>query len=186
MIYFSADWHFQHKKLLECDDRPKDYQTKIIDNHIDILAPEDTLYLLGDILFQPAKHRTWLSHIMQEIPGKKILVRGNHDDEKRFPNTYWVEECGFEGVYDLYLIVEDLLLSHFPMGVIDSKRNDTRFIKEQRLLYEAFIVTGCKINIHGLTHLFESDHPDCVCVSVDHTNFAPVTLDSIRKRHQEL
>jgi calcineurin-like phosphoesterase family protein len=41
-----------------------------------IVNPEDTVYLLGDIAFLPAAQAV---QIMRQLNGTKILVQGNHD-----------------------------------------------------------------------------------------------------------
>ena len=185
MDYFSADWHFQHKSLLEkWDDRPKNFETLIIDSHVETLNSDDTLYCLGDMLFQQATRKKWFSHIMQLIPGTKILVRGNHDRIKSFPDQYWIEECGFKEVHPLYAILKnEILLSHYPMGGVDPARKDVRFHQQINELKSIFQQEGCYVNIHGHTHLFNSPNKKCVCVSVDQWEFKPADLDHVLGRY---
>ena len=185
MEYFSADWHFQHKKMLEVwDDRPKNFQTLIIDSHVETLTDKDTLYCLGDMLFQQATRKKWFSHIMQLIPGKKILVRGNHDYKKQFPDAYWIEECGFEEVHELYTIINNkMLLSHFPMGGVDPARKDVRYHQQINELRKVFMENNCYIDIHGHTHLFSSPSKSCICVSVDQWDFKPADLNHVLGRY---
>lgn len=75
LIWLLPDTHFNDANMLKF--RPKNYEQLIIKRCRSLIAPQDTLIHLGDVIFsRPGELKTFLA----QIPGKtKILVRGNHD-----------------------------------------------------------------------------------------------------------
>src|SRR5210317_1940201 len=77
-VYVTSDWHIGHKGIASRfrttfgSDAHHDYT--IIENAGRILKKRDTVLMLGDMAFS----REGLSMI-GKLPGRKILVRGNHD-----------------------------------------------------------------------------------------------------------
>ena len=73
MIWLIADTHFGHTKLCEDWQRPFDYEERIIKNWNNQVKDEDTIIILGDI--------SWSGKldVFNQLKGKKVLVRGNHD-----------------------------------------------------------------------------------------------------------
>jgi len=111
---YIADWHFNHKNALAFDNRPfnsvEEMNKSLIQRWQGAVKPEDTVYVLGDMF--------WCSEqkaipIMEQLPGKKILIKGNHDTTQ---NAEFTAE--FEAVHD-YLEVEDagrhVVLCHYPI-----------------------------------------------------------------------
>lgn len=140
MYYFTADWHLLHRFFTDPthprfrgEHRPQHYQSLILDRYAYTVTDGDTAYILGDVLFQPHTSRNWFAHIAQTLPGRKILVRGNHDDAKRFPDKYWIEECGFASVLPLCATFGAALLSHFPM--VQDTPGDLRYKREVQQIH---------------------------------------------------
>ena len=117
-----TDTHFNHENIrngkLEGTCRPFDYQKQILDNWNQLVAPNDLVYHLGDVIFARKEE---LADIMNSLNGIKILIRGNHDkadtgNSKRkiegIPNFY--TDSGFVAVTDA-VIENYILLSHAPM-----------------------------------------------------------------------
>lgn len=111
---YIADWHYNHKNVLAFDNRPfnfiEEMNEVLIQRWQSAVKPEDTVYVLGDMF--------WCSElkaipVLQQLPGKKVLIRGNHDTTKK---PEFVAE--FEAIHD-YLEVEDngrhVVLCHYPM-----------------------------------------------------------------------
>lgn len=77
-VYVTSDWHFGHSGIT------KYFRTQfptlglmedhIMANCLEVMTKRDVLFCLGDMAFT----RAGLDKI-REIPGRKILVRGNHD-----------------------------------------------------------------------------------------------------------
>lgn len=81
MKYFTADFHFGEERL-EIMQRPfsstEEMHKEIIKNFSEILTEDDELYILGDVC---NKNHPETLGLLDNIPGKKILIRGNHDAE---------------------------------------------------------------------------------------------------------
>lgn len=77
--YFSSDYHLGHKNVIKYDGRPfksvGHMDEEIINNHNEVVDPEDTFYFLGDFSFNKALTEQYL----QRLNGKKFFIKGNHD-----------------------------------------------------------------------------------------------------------
>lgn len=135
-IWFAADHHFQHKKILEFKDengnllRPdfKDIQqhdNTIIYRHNQLVDDDDLVYFLGDVTW---KTNEIALEILQAMKGRKRLVVGNHDD------VDWLMGTGlFEKTYLWkYFPEHNIIASHVPLAESDLKRT--------------------KFNVHGHIH----------------------------------
>lgn len=76
MIYFSADHHFGHAKIIDYCHRPFD-NVKNMDYELcrkwnDLINNDDIVYYLGDFAFH------WDRYI-NKLKGTKIFLYGNHD-----------------------------------------------------------------------------------------------------------
>lgn len=112
--FYIGDPHLFHSNILRYDNRPfknSDIMNGvIIQNWNDVVTPEDTVYMVGDISwsFDPQVNRS----ILKSLNGHKILIRGNHDAPMRD-----VRDC-FDKVVD-YLEITDngvkVILFHYPI-----------------------------------------------------------------------
>lgn len=175
-IWVISDTHFGHDnvvtKFKRADGSPlRDFKDIVHHDESLILkwnwlvAPEDHVYHLGD--FAMSKKHLAVAH---RLNGHKRLVRGNHDI---FDTKDYIK-AGFEEIYGVRVFrPQDLecdtgaILSHIPLH----PESVQRWAK----------------NIHGHTHAnivrLENGHPDprYICVSVEHTNYAPVLLTDLCK-----
>ena len=77
---------------------------------------KDIVYVLGDVTFGKWEES---KEIVSRLNGRKILIRGNHDD--RFTSAQWIE-LGFEDVRDILVIKKSgdfpvakrWILCHYP------------------------------------------------------------------------
>lgn len=80
-LFVTADWHLGDERM-EILGRPfssaEENFEVIRDNVNSVVAPDDQLIVNGDILYKGADPDIWLPRL-NEIHGKKILIRGNHD-----------------------------------------------------------------------------------------------------------
>ena len=79
MDYFISDLHIGHKNVLSFDQRAfKTIEGLIytLENWNNTVTTDDTVYLLGDISWYSVNKT---KEIMQQLPGKKVWVLGNHD-----------------------------------------------------------------------------------------------------------
>lgn len=110
MFHIITDTHFGHDSLKAAHLRPNDFEEKIIRNWQERVAPTDTVIHLGD--FGLEKDADTLDKL-KLLPGKKILLRGNHD--KQSPEYYMGN--GFEFCCDeLVMTLADvkILFTHRP------------------------------------------------------------------------
>ena len=109
MIYFTSDLHHRHKNILNICKSTRPWETReemteaLIEYHNDIVREEDTLYILGDFSFGKAG---FTLDVLRAMAGKKVIVRGNHDE--------WLDKVTQEQLLDAGVIeVRDLLCRKF-------------------------------------------------------------------------
>ena len=96
MNYFIADLHIYHRNILKycrqnfsnLDEMHKD----MISRWNAVVSPDDTVYNLGDLAFQAGSMKGEINAILYALNGKHILLKGNHDDRKKIPNFFKIEE----------------------------------------------------------------------------------------------
>ncbi len=158
-IFIISDTHFGHKALAaEYLSRPDNFTSKTIENWTKLVKQNDIIIHLGDVVVGGPK--TW-EETVSILPGRKILVTGNHD-QKTFS---WYMANGFEFCCTCFmwnLFGFDIAFSHEP------------------------IFTGkFDLNIHGHLHLerhreikTDSRH---YLFSLEKTVYQPLLLDTIVK-----
>lgn len=196
--WFSSDLHLGHTNILHLGDgRPfKDLahmHATFMKNFWDNVAPEDELYLLGDIAMGVFEDSL---KIVQALPGKKFLIPGNHDRVfpklntesriSRFKPLY--EEAGLEVLslwHEIQIevdgVVYDVRLSHVPSS---PERYEGR---ADKLAFARPIDDG-KFLIHGHTHSSEkiSDNPRELHIGVDANDWSPVSEEEIKNRMRKV
>lgn len=79
-LWFTSDTHFGHANIITYSRRPyKDVahmNEALIQNWNALVQPEDTIYHLGDFAMGP---KTEHQSFFRRLHGRKVLVRGNHD-----------------------------------------------------------------------------------------------------------
>lgn len=121
-VYLIADTHFNHKNIATYCQRPENFTELIIKRWNEVVKPEDTVIHLGDV--QIGKKSEW---IMPALPGRKILVRGNHDRQQ---SCAWWMERGFAFACD-GMKFRNMWLTHEP---------------------STSLADGCELNVHGHLH----------------------------------
>ena len=157
ITWLITDSHYNDPAMLKDNLRPMAYETLITKNCRKVIAPQDILIHLGDVIFQrPGELKMYLS----DIPGKiKLLVRGNHDRQ----SDNWFIGQGFNFVADA-IRIGNVLLTHQPQLTN--------------------LPADC-INIHGHFHNFgfRTDEEKILynpkqhkLLALEQTNYAPVNL----------
>jgi len=152
-----SDLHLGHSKIIEYENRPftdvYEMDKELLDNWRTFVKKDDTLINLGDLSMYINKER--MIKLLANLPGKKILIIGNHDRSK--PVKWWYE-VGFDEVYKHpYVYCDRFILSHKPL--------------EGDL--------GGFLNIHGHTHSQREDDNQHRCVSVEKTGYKPLLFDDV-------
>lgn len=122
------------------------------------------VYVLGDVVMKKAA-----LPILARLNGKKKLIKGNHDILKLKDYAPYFYDIG------AYRIMDGLIMSHIP-------------------IHEESLKERWSANVHGHLHdgrvMMPSLAPDLesvlnpryLCVSVEHTDYAPISMDEVRKR----
>ena len=86
MNYYIGDLHLYHKRILEIDNRKEssieEMHENIIKDWNSRITDKDTGYILGDVSLGYKKDYDKVEEIIKRLKGHKILILGNHDDEK--------------------------------------------------------------------------------------------------------
>jgi calcineurin-like phosphoesterase family protein len=164
IVYLISDTHFNHANIATYCDRPKEFTDLIIKNWQQIVKPEDCVIHLGDVFIGRAEG--W-ADIYPKLPGRKILVRGNHDRQRSY--TWWMTN-GFDACCDS-LVFRNVWLTHEPA----TSR-----------------AAGCNLNVHGhlhnIWHGFAPDGPSALKIdhlkndwqrlfAVEYTNYGPIEFN---------
>ena len=107
-IWFGSDFHFGHKRIAEFRSEfissEEENRNKILEDCCKHVTKRDILYVLGDAAFTMDTVGDF-----DKIPGKKILVRGNHD---LLDTQVYLKH--FDAVYGIFKYKE-FWLSHAPI-----------------------------------------------------------------------
>lgn len=78
--FYISDLHLGHANVIGFDNRPfesvEDMETEIIWRWNNRVAPQDTVYIIGDFSWKTSKD--WIP-VLNRLEGRKVLIRGNHD-----------------------------------------------------------------------------------------------------------
>ncbi len=85
--FYLSDTHFLHERLLGMQPRAfasiGEHDEAIIERWNSVVGGEDIVYHLGDFAFGLAKNAERVKEIFGRLNGRKYLVIGNHDTNKR-------------------------------------------------------------------------------------------------------
>jgi calcineurin-like phosphoesterase family protein len=168
-IYFGADWHLGHKRIL---DFQKNRKFPDVDAMGEALLAElqakvkygDEVFLLGDIVYSNASY--WKDKLFAlQMPLN--LVYGNHDSNSTRTDRRWASSVPYGE------IVQDgirIIMCHYPIESWSGQSNGT-------------------VHLHGHTHNGASHAvqsiPNRFDVGYDATKSALVTLEQLLERQNE-
>ena len=171
MVYFTSDLHFGHENILNWRNgfsSIKEMDETLISNWNGRVHKNDYVIITGDLIY---KNKCPTQEYLSALKGRKILVKGNHDNSWLKDLTDEEISRYFEGVYDLYSFKRNgvkLRFCHYPMIAWESSRN------------ESILVCG---HIHnkreGLEYEMFSKVPYAFNASVDVNGMMPVTLSEL-------
>ena len=160
--WICADHHLNHHNIIKFTDENgnlirgskfktiEEHDEFIIKSHNDLVDPNDRVYFLGDVCI----NRRAL-YLLSRFNGRLVLVKGNHDIFKLEDYTPYFEDirsCVVQKDKD----GNKVILTHIPIHP-DSLGRFGR-------------------NIHGHYHQNKIDDPRYICVSLEHTNYAPIQI----------
>lgn len=156
-IWFTADTHFGHANIIKYCNRPfssvEEMDRTMINNWNERVKPDDTVYHLGDFSFKTANRYT--DRLNRNIK----FLWGNHDSRSQVEHN--VELLGH--YYELELNGQLIVLCHYKFEVWNCSHRGA-------------------LHFYGHSHGTLAGDSQCVDVGVDNFDFAPVTLEQIRKR----
>jgi calcineurin-like phosphoesterase family protein len=132
-----SDTHWRHVNIVKYTGRHVDYEKILRQNWIKAVDQNDLVIHLGDVIFGQDKE-LHLGGIMEGLPGKKVLCRGNHDLK---PADFYMAR-GFDIVTD-YFVYENIAFSHAPLTPLPYQT-----VKEKNQA-GGFILKPVDVNIHG-------------------------------------
>jgi len=166
--YIITDTHHFHNRIVtDFGFRPANFNELIIKKWQSTVSENDVVFHLGDVTWGTKEQ---LSSIMCQLPGTKILIRGNHD---RSYSNNWFIKSGFAVVLEKAQ-AGGAILSHFP-AILNKEEIDRGII-----------------NVHGHFHnnpaeRWEKRFTDRITnnhylLALEYTDYAPVALELILKK----
>ena len=129
-VYFCSDLHVDHKNIWKfrpglTEENCKEENRELIRKHWRA-TKFDTVYMIGDIFIGPESHE-----FIKSLPGKKILIMGNHDFERKGCTTL---EQGLTAVVSIHGTKSKsyttasgervkLIFSHIPLHPEELRKN---------------------------------------------------------------
>lgn len=165
-VFIIADTHFGHEKCCTTFTKPdgvtplrpfsnaEEMDEILVQRWNEVVKPEDKVYHLGDVVINK-KHLPTVAR----LNGKKRLVMGNHESGRGTGSSVLMQY--FESLYGCR-VFHDLIMTHIPIHETQLRRFG--------------------VNVHGHLHAHDLDDPRYLCVSVEHTDFRPLTLGEVRER----
>lgn len=173
-IWFYSDPHFDQSSMVDGKytidgDKLRPFETveemneTIVANHNAVVKPSDHVYCLGDFAMKKESVEKWAPR----LNGHGRILLGNHDI---FGYKFYARFFEKVGAYRYF---DDLLFSHIPVAPWSC---------------------GARVNVHGHCHrskplFYDVPNPDArgfvksqryVNISLEHTNYRPVSLEEIR------
>lgn len=158
--WVAADHHLGHANILNFkrdDGSPlrnfksiEEHDETIIENHNKLVDKSDRVYILGDVVIYRRSR-----HLLGRLNGRLVLVKGNHDIFKIQDYLPYFDDIRS------YVVQKDqdgnkVILSHIPIHPDSVGQFGT--------------------NIHGHLHNGRVEDDRYICVSLEHTNFAPIQI----------
>lgn len=129
-VWITTDWHLYSKEWNDHHPhRSKANLERLTANFSSTIGEHDLLIHLGDICDPEAADYETMKKIISSIPGRKILVRGNHDTEK---DPYYLG-LGFDDVVDV-LVIHNMIFAHKPIQVAPDELNIHGHLHSEKLV----------------------------------------------------
>lgn len=155
-IFVISDTHFGHANIIRYCNRPfhsiSEMNEKMIDNWNNTVTEQDHIYHLGDVYFGIDT-----SNFFHRLKGKKRLILGNHDNGKDQKLQSMFQKIMLWRPFPEFKMV----LSHIP-------------------IHPSSLSSKFPINVHGHIHDKEPFDKQYRNVSVEMTNYTPISLEEIR------
>ena len=173
-----SDTHFSHANIIKYCSRPfrntTDMDEVMISRWQHAVKPDDLIYHLGDVGYlkgsQVPGEPSYIEKVMARLPGKKILILGNHDK-----SAERMMELGFDFACESMMITafgKMLYLNHRPLPllphgadrIIHGHIHNSTPESRKPYVHKGEMVEIPNFNIN---------------ISVEMTNYAPVSLKAL-------
>jgi calcineurin-like phosphoesterase family protein len=122
--YVTSDLHFGHKNIMNfCPESRARFNNDLgymheamIKEWNELIAPEDTVYILGDVAFMSGFNAAL---IMMRLNGSKILVEGNHDRKTLMDVNFRKEFKEVHKYLDINYNGTKVVMFHYPIAEWD-------------------------------------------------------------------
>lgn len=160
-VYYTADLHFFHRNIIKLCDRPfhdlEHMHKELRERFNATVKPSDTVYMLGDMGFNPKKTVSMLKF----LNGKKHLIIGNHDHGVIKTWDGWESVSYYKEINDCG---RKVILFHYPILEWNGQYRDS-------------------IHLHGHSHgNIQHYKPNIFDVGVDCHGYRPVTLRQLLEK----
>ena len=114
-VWLTSDQHFGHKNIIEYCSRPFDsvfhMDSALTDAWVSKVSDDDVVVHVGDVTLAKdiIKYPRLLSRL-ESLPGKKVLVKGNHDRARAL--VFYAEQLEWRVVDQI--LTSDVLIVHKP------------------------------------------------------------------------
>lgn len=162
-----GDTHFGHKNILNFKRNDGEVLRKFHDvHHMDqymisawnaVVGPDDKVYHLGDVAMC---NITRLTEIFSQLPGRKVLIKGNHDTLKLSQYAQLFSDVR------AYHVLDNILLAHIPVHPESLSR--------------------WKGQVHGHLHYNKVKDPRYFNISVECINYTPINFEEVKKYYETL
>lgn len=122
--WYTADFHLYHDNILKYCARPFEnvfqMHETIVENNNRVVAPNDELFIIGDLSFYAGNK---IIELLARMHGRKTLLIGNHD-AKAIKKLVDVPEAGVEEVTLMKIINDNkrvVTLCHYYAGAWKAK-----------------------------------------------------------------
>jgi calcineurin-like phosphoesterase family protein len=157
-VFFTSDLHLGHTNIIRLCNRPfmslPEMNKVLIDNWCKTVSEHDLVIITGDLVWGGAQ--LW-ERFLQELPGQKILIIGNHD-----------LKCKLEKVEHHFLAIREQV--EFKIG-------------SERIFACHYPIPDFPGRYHGVKHIFGHIHekdfkyasPLHYNLSVERNGYAPIS-----------
>lgn len=152
-IFFTADTHFGHRKIIEFQNRPwpniEEMDAEMIEVWNENVRPNDVVWHLGDVAIRKPEP------YLEQLNGQIHLIRGNHDPKRAPEGVVW-----FGDVRYLRHQGYRFFLSHYAHRVWPNSHQGT-------------------FHLFGHSHGQIPDYHRSMDVGVDVHGFRPITIEEV-------
>lgn len=125
-VFITSDYHLQHLNIIEYAKRPfvknklglMECENLIKKNYNEIVQENDFVIFLGDLSCSRNPDKIYIKNYIRSLNGRKILIKGNHDN---LPDEFYFSL--FEEIYEC-LILDNIMISHYPCYLDDQTKNE--------------------------------------------------------------